>query len=140
MSIILCATRGGEASLRTQTRAIAIAKERGASLLYIFVADARFIHNVSEAIVVDAETEIEHMGEFLLLMAKERAEQAGVAAEYVVARGNFAEAMKQTARERRVDLVIFGSPGEESSVTQLKFLETLCQDITGELGIEAVIV
>lgn len=140
MSTILCATRGGEASIRTQERAIEIAKERNATLLYVFVADVKFIHAVSEAIVVDAQAEIDNMGEFLLLMAKERAEKAGVEADYTIEHGAFGEAMKRSAKEHEVDMVIFGSPGEETSLTQLKFLEKLSREITEELGIETMIV
>ncbi len=140
MGIILCATRGGEASHRTQEQAIAIAKERNASLLFTFVADVEFLQRTHAAIVVDVQTEIEHMGEFLLLMAKERAEQAGVEADCLVTEGLFDEAIKKAAREHNVDLVIFGKPGEESSVTQVEYLETLCQTITDETGIETMIV
>lgn len=140
MSIILCATRGGEQSYRTQDRAIAIAKERDASLLYIFVADVKFLSRTHAAIVVDAKTEIEHMGEFLLLMAKERTEKAGVQADCVVKDGVFGEAIKEAAQEHNVDLIVFGRPGEESSVTQIEYLENLCQEITDEIGVETMIV
>jgi nucleotide-binding universal stress UspA family protein len=140
MSTILCATRGGEQSYRTQDRAIELAKERGASLLYIFVADVGFLSRTHAAIVVDAQTEIANMGEFLLLMAQERAEQAGVHTESLVTDGVLNEAIKQAAVEHNVDLVIFGSPGEESSVTEMAYLEALCQEITDETGIETMIV
>ena len=140
MSTILCATRGGEASYHTQDHAIAIAKERDASLLFIFVADVDFLSRTRATIVVDVETEIEHMGEFLLLMAKERAEKAGIQAESVVKHGSFRHAMKETAREYGVDLVVFGRPGEETAATQIKYLQNLSQELADELGVETVIV
>ncbi len=140
MSTILCATRGGEQSIRTQEQAIAIAKERGASLLYIFVADVKFLNHTHAAIVVDVQTEIENMGEFLLIMAKERAEKAGVEADYVVKSGVFSDALKEVAQEHNVDLVLFGRPGEESSITQIDYLEALADELAGELGVETQIV
>ena len=42
-NVILCATRGGEASHHTQERAIELAKERTAKLVFIFVYDTRFL-------------------------------------------------------------------------------------------------
>jgi hypothetical protein len=45
MDVILCATRGGEASLQTQRRAIEMAKERGAKIIFIFVVDVHFLEH-----------------------------------------------------------------------------------------------
>ncbi|HIQ01546.1 MAG TPA: hypothetical protein EYH30_05385, partial [Anaerolineales bacterium] len=43
MGKILCATRGGEASYRTQDAAIALARERGDSLIFLYVVDTHFL-------------------------------------------------------------------------------------------------
>ncbi|MBN1967341.1 MAG: universal stress protein [Anaerolineae bacterium] len=139
ISTILCATRGGEASVRTQMRAIELARERGASLLFLYVADVRFLDRLSGTMVVDVATELEHMGEFLLLMAKERAEKAGVEAATVVKRGEFRDALVSAAQEAEASLIVLGSP-EEGGHTQRDFLEALAASISEECGIETIIV
>ncbi len=140
MGTILCATRGGEASYRTQDRAIEIARERGDKLLFIFVSDINFLSHTSAPVLVDVEGEMENMGEFLLLAAEERARNAGIEAEHVVRQGDFREQLKEAAKEYQVEMVILGRPGKEGSVTKLQMLEELVKEIEQELGIEAVIV
>ena len=56
MGPIVCATRGGEASRRTQERAIALALEWEAPLIFIFVVDSNLDRPIDEelnAIVAD---------------------------------------------------------------------------------------
>jgi hypothetical protein len=69
MSLILCATRGGEASIPTQEKAIDLAKEKGFALAFLYVADSSFLNKTAAAVVVDVDEELIHMGEFLLTMA-----------------------------------------------------------------------
>jgi nucleotide-binding universal stress UspA family protein len=140
MTTILCATRGGEASIRTQMRAIELAKERDSDLLFLYVADVNFLGRVPGNIMVDVATELENMGEFLLLMAKERAEKESVKANTVVKRGNFRAALLEAAKEADASLIVFGSPGESSSITQREFLESVAAKISEESGIETLIV
>jgi hypothetical protein len=78
MGRILCATRGGETSYRTQDAAIELAKEQNDELAFFCVVDINFLDKTAAPIVVDAENEVNKMGEFLLLMAKERASGAGL--------------------------------------------------------------
>ena len=140
MTTILCATRGGEASVQTQMHAIDLAKARGSDLLFLYVADVRFLDRMTGSIVVDVAAELENMGEFLLLMAKERAEKAGVQASTVVKRGEFRQALIEAAEEAEASLIVFGSPGEDSSITQREYLEQLTASISEESGIETIIV
>ena len=78
MGLILCATRGGEASLRTQNAAIALAKERGDELAFLYIVDLEFLNKTAAPIMVDVENELAELGNFLLLVAKERANEQGV--------------------------------------------------------------
>ena len=87
MGKILCATRGGEASYRTQDAAIALAQERGDELLFLFVVDIQFLDRTAHAVRPDiVSAEMEKMGEFLLAMAQERAEKQGVTASFILIR------------------------------------------------------
>jgi nucleotide-binding universal stress UspA family protein len=122
MSVVLCATRGGEASIRTQERAIQIAKERGAKLVFIFVTDTRFLEHYTAPRVPAMEEEIVKMGEFLLLMAKERAEKAGVEADYTVRVGHFKASLIEAIKEYDATLVVLGRPAA-SSMTTSEYLE-----------------
>jgi nucleotide-binding universal stress UspA family protein len=140
MGKILCATRGGEASYRTQDKAIALAKERGDTLLFLYVADLHFLDKTAASIVVDVATEIEHMGEFLLAMAQERAHEEGVEASLVTRKGDVREQIKAAAVEEGVDLVVLGRPAEEASRFKFEALRTFAAEIETETGVETRIV
>ncbi|MGD2143543.1 MAG: universal stress protein [Anaerolineae bacterium] len=140
MGRILCATRGGEQSYRTQDAAIALAKERGDTLLFLYVVDLRFLDTVAGAGVVDTEQEMTRMGEFLVLMAKERAAEQGVAAETMVREGDVEEELKNVACEQDVSLVVLGEPADGESVFELADLATCAATIEREADVEARIV
>lgn len=140
MDAILCATRGGEASIRTQQRAIEIAKERSAKLMFIFVSDIEFLDHYTAPRVPAMETEMERLGEFLLLMAKERAEQAGVEADFTVRKGNFGAALIEAAQEYNVSLIVLGRPAD-SSLTTLGYLENKLAPVLKEkTGAEVIVI
>jgi nucleotide-binding universal stress UspA family protein len=139
MGKILCATRGGEASYRTQDKAIALAKERGDTLLFLYVADLHFLDKTAASIVVDVGNEVTKMGEFLLLMAQERAREAGVEASLITREGDVREQIKAAAVEEGVDLVILGRPADETSRFKLEALRAFAAEIEEETGISAVI-
>jgi hypothetical protein len=141
MGKILCATRGGEASHRTQDAVIALAQEQGDSIVFLYVLDTDFLGYTERAVRPDVvATEMEHMGEFLLVMACERAKKQGVKATSYVKRGHLADALKETAVEQDVTLVALGRPAGEESRFQQSSLEELAADITAETGIEARII
>ena len=141
MGKILCATRGGEASYRTQDAAIALAKERGDELLFLFVVDTHFLDKAGRAVRPDVVAEeMSHMGEFLLAMAQERAQKQGVAADYVLRRGKLRDELKAAAREEGVALVVLGKPGGKGRAFVPADLEAFAAEIEAEAGVEAVIV
>jgi hypothetical protein len=140
MKKILCATRGGEASKRTQEAVIAKAKEEGATVLFLFVVDIEFLKLTARGVRPDVvATEMEHMGEFLLAMACERAAAQGVEAEMCVRHGSLVEALKSAAREEGADAIAFGRPAGPESSFALADLERLAAEIR-ETGIETHIV
>lgn len=138
MGTILCATRGGEASYCTQDAAIALAKERGDELLFLFVVDTHFLDKTERAVrpgVVTAE--MEKMGEFLLAMAQERAQKQGVEARYVLRHGDLRRELKEAAREEAVDLVVLGQPAGKGSAFVPADLEAFAAEIEAETGVKA---
>lgn len=133
MGKILCATRGGEASYRTQDAAIVLAQERGDELLFLYVADVKFLQTTVRAVrpgVVMAE--MEKMGEFFLALAQERAQKQGVTASYVLRHGELHEAIKAVACQPDVTLVVLGKPVGEESAFSLESLEALAIEIERE--------
>lgn len=140
MGKILCATRGGEDSYRTQDAAITLAKERDDTLLFLYVVDLHFLDRTASSMVVDVEGEVAKMGEFLLLMAKERAAKEGVTAETLIREGEVREELKKAAHEAGVSLVVLGKPSGNESVFQVTGLEAFAADIKAEAGVEVRIV
>jgi nucleotide-binding universal stress UspA family protein len=137
---ILCATRGGEASYRTQDAAIALAKQRGDTLLFLYVVDLHFLDKTAGSGVVDVEREMMKMGRFLLLMAQERAAAQDVESETLCIKGRLREVLKETARKRDVSLVVLGQPADEESVFRLAGLEAFAEEIQAETGVETRII
>jgi nucleotide-binding universal stress UspA family protein len=56
------------------------------------------------------ENEIVKMGQFLLLMAQERAAAQGVTAQVVVRQGRLRAELVAAAKELEVDLIVLGRP------------------------------
>ena len=136
MGRILCATRGGEASRRTQDAAIALAKERGDELVFLYVADSSFLNNTAAPLVIDVESRLVKMGEFQLLMAQERAAAQGVSAQTLVREGRLRAELVGAARELEVDLIVLGRSVDrhEQAIfdeTGLQAFATSLQTITG---------
>jgi nucleotide-binding universal stress UspA family protein len=142
MSKIICATRGGEPSYRTQDKAIALAKERGDTLIFLYVVDLHFLDKMAGSGIVDAEQEMTKMGEFLLLMAKERAAAQGIEAQTISRTGEVREEVQKAACEEGASLIVMGQPGDGDgeSVFQLVDLETCAAEIESETGVETRIV
>lgn len=140
MTTILYATRGGETSYPNQDFVIALAKQRNANLVLLYVTDVQFLDRFASPILVDVEAEMEGLAEFLLLMAKERAEKAGVKAETIVRRGDFRTALEEAAREHQASLIVLGSPVGETGITRQEYLEHLVEDLWTDTGIETLLV
>jgi nucleotide-binding universal stress UspA family protein len=140
MKKILCATRGGEASRRTQDAVIAMAKEAGASILFLYIVDVEFLRLTARGVRPDVVVaEMERMGEFLLAMACERAVAQGVEAEICLRHGPLIQALESAAREEGADAIAFGRPAGLDSSFSLTDLEQLAARIEEDTGIKTYI-
>jgi nucleotide-binding universal stress UspA family protein len=139
MGVILCPTRGGPQSYHNQDKAIAYAKERGDSLLLLYVVDLHFLDKTAAPIVVDVADEVQEMGEFMLLIAKERAEGQGVETRTISRKGKVHEEIKKVAQEEGVSLILLGRPGGEKSTFQISEQEEYAAELERETGIETII-
>jgi nucleotide-binding universal stress UspA family protein len=136
MGKILCATRGGEGSYRTQDGAIALAKEQGDDLIFLYVVDVSFLNQTAAPPVVDVDARLEKMGRFLLSMAQERAAAQGVEAQAVVRQGRLQEELSAEARELSADLIVLGRPLGETAIFDEAILQAFAAILSAETGIE----
>jgi len=140
MGLILCATRGGEASLRAQNAAIALAKERGDDLAFLYIVDLKFLDKTAAPIMVDVENELGELGNFLLIVAKERAREQGVVTNTLSRKGDVSKEIKKAALEIGATLVVLGKPEDGGSAFQLSNLQAFADEIKTETGVEVQIV
>jgi len=138
--IILCPTRGGKDSYSNQDRAIAIAKERSAEVLFLYITNVQFLGLTAAPKLIDIETELDEMGEFMLTMAQERAEKASVNALTLVQRGQFREVLIDVIEEHQIDTVVLGSSAGGTGVVTAEYIQELVDEIGGKTGVEFIVV
>ncbi len=142
---IVCATRGGEASRRTQERAIALARQQGAPLIFLFVADtspiAMQMKPARDLADVLAD-ELEQLGASLLRIAQARAHEHGVEADMVVRRGAIRPVLESFLREVDAGTLVIGAPEHdaEQPVFDPAGMDHFAGQIRAGLGVEVVVV
>jgi len=139
MTTILSPTRGGEPSYQNQDKVIAIAKERDAKLIFLYVSDVQFDHELTEDTLTNVSAELEDLGQFLLSMAQERAALEGIQADALVKSGNFREVLESAIQDNQVDMLILGSPEQESAVTTSVFLKDLSTNLAHKYSLEVIL-
>ena len=140
MGLILCATRGGETSYKTQQASITLAKERGDEILFLYIIDLHFLDKLASPMVVDVESEMEQMGGFFLLIAKEGATEQGVEARTMIRKGAVREELINATLEVGANLVVLGTPSGKRSAFQMASLEEFREEIEKVTGAETVLV
>jgi len=133
MEKILCATRGGEASYNTQDAAIDLALELGVEILFFFVVDVDFLSKTERAVRLEVVTkEMDHMAEFILMMAIERARKRDLKSGLLIRHGNFREELIEVAKDPEVIGVVLGKPAGEESLFSMEGLENMAAEIEEE--------
>lgn len=141
MATILYPTRGADPNQSNRERVIALAREREADLLLLYVANVQFLDRFASPVPVDLiEHELDEMAEFLLAVAQERVQEAGVASETMVRHGKFRQALKEVVLEREVETVVLGLPAQDTGITTAGFVEEVAQFLLDETGVEVFIV
>ena len=136
---ILCLTRGGEASYPNQDGAIAVAKERGQDMMFLYISNIEFLDHTASPKVIDLEAELDELGEFMLVMAQERARKAGVTAYTCVRRGFFSQVLSKMIEEYNFDTVILGSSSGDTGIIDEDLLHEVTCKIHQEYEVEFII-
>jgi len=117
-----------------------MAKETGATIVFLYVVDVEFLKLTARGVRPDVViTEMEHLGEFLLAMACERAAAQGVDAETCLRHGSLVEALESAAHEESTDAIAFGRPAGPESSFSLADLQRLADRIEQDTGITTYI-
>ncbi len=141
MTVILYPTRGGDPSFRNQDRVIELAREREAVLLLLYVSNVSFLDRFAPRISVElVEAELDEMGEFLLAMAQERVEKAGLKATTAVRHGRFRPALKEIIQEYGVTTVVLGQPEQDTAITTHEYISQVAQFLVDETQVEVIVV
>lgn len=141
MTLILYPTRGGDSSFRNQDRVITLAQERGAALMLLYVSNVRFLDRFAAPVPVElVEAELDEMGEFLLAMAQERVEKAGVQVTTAVRHGRFRAALKEIIEAHAVSTVVLGQPERETAITTREYIGEVARFLVDETGVEVLVV
>ncbi len=142
MTKILCATRGGEASRRTQERAIALARQHNAELIFLYVFDLDFLEQVQAATIPTVAKDMQRMGGFFLTMAQEQACAQGVEARTICRQGKTKAEIKAVTAEENIDVVILGQPSgtPEQNFFAAEALKNFAAEIEAETEAQVVLV
>jgi nucleotide-binding universal stress UspA family protein len=115
---IICAIRGGPDSQPTIDKSIALAKESGQTIYFLYVINLDFLTRSAAGRINHITEEMREMGEFILLAAQERAQEQAqehdVCTEMVTAEGNVIEEIISLCLEIEGDYIVLGRPGKAS--------------------------
>jgi nucleotide-binding universal stress UspA family protein len=139
MGIILCATRGGEASYSTQDAVIALAKKQGDELVFLYVVDISFLNHTAAPLVGDVESSLEKLGQFQLVMAQERSAAQGITAQAIVRQGQLRVELGTVAKEIGATLIVMGRSHGPDAAFEESALQLFADDLQSETGIEVQI-
>lgn len=140
MTMILYPTRGGDPTYYNQDRVIALAQERGADILLLYVSSVRFLDHFAAKVPLELiETELDQMGEFMLAMAQERAQASGVRAEIAIRHGDFRQAMQDIVEEHPITTVVLGRPARKTALTTTELIRELAQGLVEGTQLEVLV-
>jgi nucleotide-binding universal stress UspA family protein len=114
MSGVVCAIRGGPNSQPTIDLAISLAKEKDLPLYFLYVVNLDFLTHTEVSRIRIISKEMDQMGEFILIAARDTAARKGIHAEGIVRHGNVREEIIGLSQERNANYIVLGSPRGES--------------------------
>lgn len=142
METIVCAIRGGEASRRTQEKAIAIAKEKKAKLIFLFVIDPDLMKKVDSHIAKEFIEELSFLARLHLRVACYRARKEDLESDFVIGEDKIKEAIENCLKEYKAGLFIMGSPKKDHPQSQfvMEQLKKFIKEISEATGVPVEVV
>ena len=107
---IVCAIRGGPDSRLTIERAIRLARETNLPIEFLYVVNLDFLVRTTRSRVDTISSEMEQLGEFILLAAQAEADSAGVISEGIVRHGQVRDVIVSVCLEKTAKYVVLGRP------------------------------
>ena len=109
---ILCLVRGGKESKDTVTKAIDLALEMDARLVFFHVIDAEFLNqSMMGTRLKSVYQALYEMADFAMDILKDRAERRGVKdVESIIREGNIVKQLRQAAIETHAKILVIGRP------------------------------
>jgi nucleotide-binding universal stress UspA family protein len=111
---IVCAIRGGPASQPTIEKSIALGKDSGQTIYFLYVINLDFLAHSGGGRVGHIAEDIQEMGEFILLAAREQAQAQGLCTEMITAEGEVIEEIIALCLEIDADYIVLGRPGKDN--------------------------
>lgn len=141
MSLIVCATRGGEGSRAVQQKALDVALAEQANIVFLYIIDVARWTDVEEGLEGAAKDEAYWLGKTLLYLAKLRAEAVGISAEIEIREGDMLTTIQNYVRDRQASHLLLGAPrGTTANVFGDDAIEQFAGTIAQETGIPAEVV
>ena len=141
MSPVVCATRGGEACRVTQEKAIDIAQERGAELIFLYAVDLTLAGPVDEAMEEPLKGEMARLGRALLRMAQARASKRGMTAGSKLLYGPVGASIRNYLKDHPASTLVLGAPRSSSGarVFTTDGIQSFAQEISQGSDVEVVV-
>ena len=141
MTTILYPTRGGSSAYNNQDWAVSLAQERGADLLLLYVSNVHFLDRTAAPVRLDlVEAEMEDLGAFLLAMAQERVEKAGLKADTIVRSGEFVNTLEEIIQEKGISIVVLGCPTDDTGITSQGYVNDVARHLQASLNVEVYVI
>lgn len=141
MAGIICPIRGGPGSKATIETAIGLAKDEEMPLTFLYVVNLDFLTQTESSRVRMVSSEMESMGDFILISAQAKAEERGVNADAEIRHGEVGEQIVELAQEIEASYLVMGRPGgeEEGNVFDQERLDTFIAQIEEASGAKVII-
>ena len=142
MAKVVCATRGGQACRRMQGKAIELARERDAELIFLYVADPAWVGPLDEPLLEALEAEMGRLGRSLVRIAHDRAQKAGVRSHMAVVHGPVRQSISDYLEQVGATTLVLGAPRSGAAPREFSedSIDRFAESVRQETDVEVVIV
>lgn len=142
MTSIVCAIRGGSASIPTIDRAITLARETDLPLRFLYVVDMESISHIGSSRIHAVTKILRQMGDIVLQLAQARARDLGIMADRVIRCGNVKNEIRCLCQELKASFAVLGNPQGDHDKNAFTFesLRRFSQNNESEIGFKVILV